>query len=172
MKIDIHTHLLPPELPRFAERYGYGGFITLERHAPCRARLVRDDGKFFRETETETRLGNTTSKTSKSEDEQSLERKNLDWDARISIARNGQKFNPREMLDSIEKLIEKLRKIRSILQAAVDFSNAFRKVPKLGWYFDFSFSFLEGYLLLTTGMQELELVGTSRLSDNTPDFRC
>lgn len=51
MKVDIHTHLLPAELPRFAERYGYGGFITLEHHAPCRARMVRDDGKFFREVE-------------------------------------------------------------------------------------------------------------------------
>ncbi len=51
MKIDIHTHLLPAEIPRFAERYGYGGFITLEHHAPCRARMLRDDGKFFREIE-------------------------------------------------------------------------------------------------------------------------
>jgi len=51
VKIDIHTHLLPAELPRFAERYGYGGFITLEHHQPCRARMMRDDGKFFREVE-------------------------------------------------------------------------------------------------------------------------
>lgn len=51
MKVDIHTHLLPPEIPRFAERYGYGGFITLQHHAPCRAKMVRDDGKFFREIE-------------------------------------------------------------------------------------------------------------------------
>jgi aminocarboxymuconate-semialdehyde decarboxylase len=51
MKVDIHTHLLPAELPRFAERYGYGGFISLQHHAPCRARMVRDDGKFFREIE-------------------------------------------------------------------------------------------------------------------------
>jgi len=51
VKIDIHTHLLPAEIPRFAERYGYGGFIQLEHHAPCRARMLRDDGKFFREIE-------------------------------------------------------------------------------------------------------------------------
>ncbi|RKH46549.1 amidohydrolase family protein [Corallococcus sicarius] len=51
MKVDIHTHLLPPEMPRFAERFGYGGFITLDHHAPCRARMLRDDGKFFREIE-------------------------------------------------------------------------------------------------------------------------
>lgn len=48
--LDVHTHLLPPKLPRFAERYGYGGFIQLEPTAdPCRARMVRDDGTFFRE---------------------------------------------------------------------------------------------------------------------------
>ncbi|NPC71041.1 amidohydrolase [Corallococcus exiguus] len=51
MKVDIHTHLLPPEMPRFAERFGYGGFIALDHHAPCRARMMRDDGKFFREIE-------------------------------------------------------------------------------------------------------------------------
>lgn len=50
-KIDIHTHILPKELPRFKEKYGYGGFVTLEHHKPCGARMMLDDGKFFREIE-------------------------------------------------------------------------------------------------------------------------
>jgi aminocarboxymuconate-semialdehyde decarboxylase len=52
--IDIHTHLLPPELPRWAERFGYGGFIRLEPSGHCRARMLRDDGTFFREIESNT----------------------------------------------------------------------------------------------------------------------
>ena len=50
-KIDIHTHILPRDLPKFSEKFGYGGFIGLEHHKPCCARMVRDDGKFFREIE-------------------------------------------------------------------------------------------------------------------------
>lgn len=51
-KLDVHTHLLPKDLPRWAERFGYGGFIQLD-HIPgtCRARMMRDDGRFFREIE-------------------------------------------------------------------------------------------------------------------------
>lgn len=51
-KLDVHTHLLPRDLPRWADRFGYGGFIQLE-HIPgtCRARMMRDDGRFFREIE-------------------------------------------------------------------------------------------------------------------------
>lgn len=51
-KLDVHTHLLPRDLPRWAERFGYGGFIQLD-HIPgtCRARMMRDDGRFFREIE-------------------------------------------------------------------------------------------------------------------------
>jgi aminocarboxymuconate-semialdehyde decarboxylase len=49
MKVDIHTHVLPPELPRFKDRFGYGGFIALDKIDGCRARMMRDDGTFFRE---------------------------------------------------------------------------------------------------------------------------
>lgn len=50
--IDVHTHILPRDIPRWAERFGSGGFMTLE-HVPgtCRARMVRDDGRFFRDVE-------------------------------------------------------------------------------------------------------------------------
>ena len=48
LKIDIHTHILPSQLPRFKERFGCGGFITMERTDACRAKLLWDDGRFFR----------------------------------------------------------------------------------------------------------------------------
>lgn len=51
MKIDIHTHILPREIPDLKAKYGYGGFIKLDHHKPCCARMMRDDGKFFREIE-------------------------------------------------------------------------------------------------------------------------
>jgi aminocarboxymuconate-semialdehyde decarboxylase len=49
LKVDTHTHILPEKLPRFKDRYGYGGFVELDHHAPCRARMLKDDGTFFRE---------------------------------------------------------------------------------------------------------------------------
>jgi len=48
--IDIHTHILPENIPNFRERFGYGGFIRLDHHKPCCARMMMDD-KFFREIE-------------------------------------------------------------------------------------------------------------------------
>ena len=46
--IDIHTHILPENIPNFRDKLGYRGFIHLDHHQPCRARMMMDD-KFFRE---------------------------------------------------------------------------------------------------------------------------
>lgn len=51
LKIDVHTHILPRDIPRWKEKFGYGGFITLEHHKSCGARMLKDDGHFFREIE-------------------------------------------------------------------------------------------------------------------------
>jgi len=48
LKIDIHTHIIPEHLPNFKDKYGYGGFINLDHHKPCCARMMMDD-RFFRE---------------------------------------------------------------------------------------------------------------------------
>lgn len=50
MKIDLHTHVLPRNLPDLEARYGRPGFVRLEHHTPCRARMMIG-GKFFREIE-------------------------------------------------------------------------------------------------------------------------
>ena len=50
MTIDIHTHILPEKIPNFKGKFGYGGFIHLDHHKPCCARMMVDD-KFFREVE-------------------------------------------------------------------------------------------------------------------------
>ena len=51
LKIDVHTHILPREIPKWKDRFGYGGFITLDHYKPCCAHMVRDDGKHFRDIE-------------------------------------------------------------------------------------------------------------------------
>ncbi len=51
LKIDIHTHILPRDIPKWSEKFGYGGFIELEHHKSCSARMLKDDGHFFREIE-------------------------------------------------------------------------------------------------------------------------
>jgi aminocarboxymuconate-semialdehyde decarboxylase len=50
LKIDLHTHILPENLPDLAERYGTPGFIQLDHHAPGCARMMLD-GSLFREIE-------------------------------------------------------------------------------------------------------------------------
>ena len=51
LKIDVHTHILPRDIPSWKDRFGYGGFITLDHYEPCCAHMVRDDGKKFRDIE-------------------------------------------------------------------------------------------------------------------------
>ena len=51
LKIDIHTHILPKDIPRWKDKFGYGGFISLDHYQPCCARMIRDDGIQFRDVE-------------------------------------------------------------------------------------------------------------------------
>lgn len=49
MKIDIHAHILPEKWPDLKNKFGYGGFIYLDHFKSGSAKMMRDDGKFFRE---------------------------------------------------------------------------------------------------------------------------
>jgi aminocarboxymuconate-semialdehyde decarboxylase len=53
MKIDLHTHILPPAWPDLRQRYGYGGFVQLEHQGPGCARMMID-GQLFREIDVRT----------------------------------------------------------------------------------------------------------------------
>ena len=48
LKIDIHTHILPPAWPDLQERYGYGGWVQLAAQGSGCAHMLKD-GKLFRE---------------------------------------------------------------------------------------------------------------------------
>ncbi len=48
IKIDMHTHIMPKNPPKWSEKFGYGGFIHLDHHRPGFARMMQDS-KFFRE---------------------------------------------------------------------------------------------------------------------------
>lgn len=50
MKIDLHTHILPPALPDLARITGYGGWVSLDHTGPGCARMLLD-GKPFRDIE-------------------------------------------------------------------------------------------------------------------------
>jgi aminocarboxymuconate-semialdehyde decarboxylase len=50
LKIDMHTHILPKNLPDWSLKFGYGRFIHLDHHRPGYARMMQGD-KFFREIE-------------------------------------------------------------------------------------------------------------------------
>jgi aminocarboxymuconate-semialdehyde decarboxylase len=49
LKIDVHTHILPKDIPNWKDKFGYGGFIQLEHSGPGCARMMKDDGHFFRD---------------------------------------------------------------------------------------------------------------------------
>ncbi len=51
MKIDIHAHLMPERWPSLKDKYGYGGFITLDHHKAGAAKMMGDNGTFFREVQ-------------------------------------------------------------------------------------------------------------------------
>jgi len=51
LKIDVHTHILPKDIPKWKDKFGYGGFIQLDHVGPGCARMLKDDGHFFREIE-------------------------------------------------------------------------------------------------------------------------
>ncbi len=48
MKIDIHTHILPENWPDLNEKYKTRGFITINHHKPCCAKMMIDN-EVFRE---------------------------------------------------------------------------------------------------------------------------
>lgn len=48
LKIDSHTHLLPPKMPNWSEKFGYGDFIYLQHHKRGFAKMMRGN-QFFRE---------------------------------------------------------------------------------------------------------------------------
>lgn len=48
-KIDIHTHIMPANMPDWTKKFGYGDFIHIE-HRNCKACMMKGD-QFFREVE-------------------------------------------------------------------------------------------------------------------------
>ena len=50
LKIDIHTHILPPAWPDLREKYGYGGWVQLN-HSGTGCSHMTLDGNFFRAVE-------------------------------------------------------------------------------------------------------------------------
>ena len=49
LKIDIHTHIMPEQMPNWTQKFGYGEFIHLE-HRNCEACMMKGD-KLFRVVE-------------------------------------------------------------------------------------------------------------------------
>lgn len=47
-KIDMHTHIIPENMPDFSTKFGYEGFIYLDHHTEGKARMMQGN-TFFRE---------------------------------------------------------------------------------------------------------------------------
>ncbi len=48
LKIDMHTHIMPAHLPRWADKFGYDGFIHLEHKVPGHADMMKGNTSFRR----------------------------------------------------------------------------------------------------------------------------
>jgi len=48
LKIDMHTHIIPKEMPNWTEKFGYGDFIYLQHHREGFAKMMKGN-QFFRE---------------------------------------------------------------------------------------------------------------------------
>lgn len=48
LKIDMHTHIIPKHIPKFAEKFGYGDFIYLDHVEEGVANMIKGD-EFFRQ---------------------------------------------------------------------------------------------------------------------------
>jgi aminocarboxymuconate-semialdehyde decarboxylase len=46
LKIDMHSHIVPEHLPRWADKFGYGGFIHLESQGSGTAWMMKGEEKF------------------------------------------------------------------------------------------------------------------------------
>lgn len=51
-RLDIHNHILPRDWPDLKQRYGYGGWVSMDHNCGKKGRAnMMKDGKFFREVE-------------------------------------------------------------------------------------------------------------------------
>lgn len=50
LKIDMHTHILPPSMPNWTDKFGYGDFVWLKQADPGYADMMKG-GNFFRTIE-------------------------------------------------------------------------------------------------------------------------
>ena len=48
LKIDMHTHIIPRDMPNWTEKFGYGDFIYLRGHKEGSAKMMKGN-QFFRE---------------------------------------------------------------------------------------------------------------------------